>query len=199
MVNLTPLDIQNKEFKKSLRGYNAEEVEDFLDDVLRDYELIYKQNMDFNDRIEKLTDKLEEYKNLEETMRQTLLMAQETSVQLKSNTQREAEILLEEARQKSHKMQEEAEWKVEKLSGRYSDVRREMTVYCAKMKSILATQMDIVDSQSKESLAVETLRQDTAQTAAPEPGIEKQDSLQDNFDSRTVSPEMSLNGAVALD
>ena len=199
-MNLTPLDIQNKEFKKSLRGYNEVEVEDFLDDVLRDYEFLYKQNMELNDKISKLNDKIEEYKNLEETMRKTLLMAQETSEQLKNNSQREAGILLEEARQKSRKMIEEAEWKLEKLTGKYSDVRREMTVYCSKMKTMLATQLDIVDSQSKESFTAETPNLDISENdKVVSVADEKEMGAQTNLDLIIANPDMIVKGAMTLD
>ena len=55
---ITPLDIQNKVFKKGIRGYNAKSVDIFLDEVIEDYEKIYKENIEFKDKINMLSDQL---------------------------------------------------------------------------------------------------------------------------------------------
>ncbi|MDF2569775.1 MAG: divIVA, partial [Sporomusa sp.] len=56
---LTPLDIHSKEFKRSFRGYNEEEVDEFLDKVIKDYETLYRENIDLKETIERLNSKLE--------------------------------------------------------------------------------------------------------------------------------------------
>ncbi|MGB9679415.1 MAG: DivIVA domain-containing protein, partial [Minisyncoccia bacterium] len=65
---LTPMDIHNKEFKRSFRGYNENEVDEFLDKVMEDYEMLYKENSDLKDRINLLNDKLQSYTSMETTL-----------------------------------------------------------------------------------------------------------------------------------
>ena len=77
---ITPLDIENKKFSKQMmNGYNVEDVDDFLDELVIDYEKNYKELVEANDKIDKLTNELEQYKNLEKTLQNTLVMAQTTA------------------------------------------------------------------------------------------------------------------------
>lgn len=66
---LTPLDIENREFKKSFRGYNVNELDEFLDDILEDYERVYKENIELKDKINVFSDQIRYYKSLEETLK----------------------------------------------------------------------------------------------------------------------------------
>lgn len=71
---LRPIDIQNKEFEKKLKGYNCDEVDDFLDVVIQDYELLCKENQTLKDKIGLLTETVERYKQMENTMRSRLTL-----------------------------------------------------------------------------------------------------------------------------
>lgn len=147
MDRLTPLDIQNQQFKKGFRGYDENQVEDFLNDVLKDYEFLYKENLDLKDKISSLENKIGEYKNLEEVVRKTMVMAQESAERLRESCQRESETILDEARQKARQIVEEAEWKMQVLSNNYIDLKRQLAVYNNKIKGILNTQLELLDSQ----------------------------------------------------
>lgn len=81
---ITPLEIQNKKFnKKTLNGYDPEEVDDFLDEIERDYEKIYRKSNDSQNEIETLNSKLEHYTKIEDTLQSTLLMAQSAADEVK--------------------------------------------------------------------------------------------------------------------
>jgi len=58
---ITPLDIQNKEFRRSIRGYNEAEVDEFLDEVMKDFEKLYKENMELKDKILVLNEQIDRY------------------------------------------------------------------------------------------------------------------------------------------
>ena len=74
---ITPLDIENKKFSKQMmNGYSVEEVDDFLDDLTVDYTKMYKENSEQKTQIEELSKSLEHYKTIEETLQNTLVMAQ---------------------------------------------------------------------------------------------------------------------------
>ena len=76
---ITPLDIQNKQFKRAFRGYKEGEVDEFLDEIIIDYEKIYKENIELKDKILMLSEQIKYYKNLEETLKDTLVVAQNTA------------------------------------------------------------------------------------------------------------------------
>ena len=74
-MKLTPMDINNKEFKRGLRGYNAEEVDEFLDEVVENYEEMYKENSNLKEKLANLNEKIEYYSKIETTIQNTLLLA----------------------------------------------------------------------------------------------------------------------------
>ena len=105
---ITPLDIENKKFSKQMmNGYNVEDVDDFLDELVVDYEKNYNELAEANDKIEKLTKDLEQYKNLEKTLQNTLVMAQTTAEEVKIAAKQQADQLIVEARNKASENQQE--------------------------------------------------------------------------------------------
>ena len=95
---ITPLDIENKKFSKQMmNGYNVEDVDDFLDELVIDYEKNYKELAEANEKIDKLTNELEQYRNLEKTLQNTLVMAQSTAEEVKVVAKQQADQLIAEA------------------------------------------------------------------------------------------------------
>ena len=95
---LRPIDIQNKEFEKKLKGYDCNEVDDFLDAVITDYELLWKENSALKDKITMLTEAVERYKLMEVTMRQSLDVAKQSAEETRKNAKIEAEGIIAKAR-----------------------------------------------------------------------------------------------------
>ena len=86
---ITPLDIENKKFSKQMmNGYNVEEVDDFLDDLTDDYSKNYKEITELRTKVEELNKSLEQYKTIEATLQNTLVMAQKTSEDIYVMSQR---------------------------------------------------------------------------------------------------------------
>ena len=73
---LTPLDIEKKKFSKKINGYSVEEVDDFLDELTVEYERLYKENAEYKEQLEQGQSDIAQYKNVEKTLRDTLVMAQ---------------------------------------------------------------------------------------------------------------------------
>ena len=94
---LTPLDIENIRFQKAVRGYNVDEVDDFLDQLSADYEKIYKENIELKENIESSKRELEHYKSIEHTLQNTLIMAQSASEDIKKIAQQKAEQIIKDA------------------------------------------------------------------------------------------------------
>ena len=104
---LTPLDIQNKEFRRRLRGYCENEVDEFLDQILEDYEMLYRQNASLKDEVSRLKEETDRYQNLEETLRNTLVLAQKAADETRANAQKEADLIRAEAQAKARALEEE--------------------------------------------------------------------------------------------
>jgi cell division initiation protein len=100
-VKVTPLDIRRKEFKRSMRGYSDEEVDIFLDDVADEFERLFQENIEFQDRIQRLEEQLAGHAQLKDALEKTLVSAQLQADQLIANARKEAELILRDAELKA--------------------------------------------------------------------------------------------------
>jgi cell division initiation protein len=107
-MKLTPLDIRHKEFKRGMRGYADVEVDEFLDEVADEYERLFKENIDLQDRVEALEEKVTGYQRIEETLQKTLVNAQASAEEQKQNASKQAELILQDAELKARQMVNEA-------------------------------------------------------------------------------------------
>ena len=107
-MKLTPLDIRHKEFKRGMRGYADVEVDEFLDQVADEYERLFKENIDLQDRVEALEDKVAGYKRIEETLQKTLVNAQASAEEQKQNANKQAQLVLQDAELKARQLVNEA-------------------------------------------------------------------------------------------
>ena len=107
-MKLTPLDIRHKEFKRGMRGYADVEVDEFLDEVADEYERLFKENIDLQDRVEALDEKVAGYKRIEETLQKTLVNAQASAEEQKQNANKQAQLVLQDAELKARQLVNEA-------------------------------------------------------------------------------------------
>jgi cell division initiation protein len=107
-MKLTPLDIRHKEFKRGMRGYADVEVDEFLDQIADEYERLFKENIDLQERVEALEDKVAGYRRIEETLQKTLINAQASAEELKQNATKESQLILQDAELKARQMVNEA-------------------------------------------------------------------------------------------
>ena len=98
---LTPIDIQKQDFGVKLRGYNADEVDDFLDMVGSDYEKLYKENIELRDKVSSLAKDVEKYKAMEDTLQNSIILAQGAAEDIKKNASERADNIISEAHNKS--------------------------------------------------------------------------------------------------
>ncbi|QUH26118.1 DivIVA domain-containing protein [Serpentinicella alkaliphila] len=141
---LTPLDIQNKEFKKAFRGYSEDEVDEFLDQIMIDYEKLYKENAELKEKIEKTQDQMDKYKNIEETLKNTLIVAQSSAEEVRSNATKKSELIIEEAEQRAKEILQNSRLEVEKVKQEYEDVKKQMQIFKTRYKTLLQSQLDAV-------------------------------------------------------
>ncbi|OPJ56884.1 DivIVA domain-containing protein [Alkalithermobacter paradoxus] len=142
---ITPLDIENKEFKKSLRGYKEEEVDEFLDEVKEDFEKLYKENIELKDKLNMMSEQVSRYKNIEETLKNTLIVAQNTAEDVNSTALKKAQVIIEEAELKARKIIETANNEVIDIKKEYEEIRKEFKIFKTRFKSLLENQIKTVE------------------------------------------------------
>lgn len=149
-MKLTPMDINNKEFKRGLRGYNAEEVDEFLDEVVENYEEMYKENSNLKEKLANLNEKIEYYSKIETTIQNTLLLAQNAAEQAKSSAKKEAELMVKNANETAQKILDKAHNDVIQINDEYEKVKQEFIKFRAKYRNFMNTQMETFDALEKD-------------------------------------------------
>lgn len=153
---ITPLDIQTKTFKKKMGGYDKSDVEEFFALVGEEYDKLYTENATLRERVSSLSDAVKQYRTIEDTLQETLLIAQKTGEEVKGAAQSRAETIIEEANAKAREIVKKAMDEAEKIGSRTNSLKSEFTACKAQMLSILESeiallsQADIKISETEE-------------------------------------------------
>ncbi|NMA87249.1 MAG: DivIVA domain-containing protein [Tissierellia bacterium] len=142
---ITPLDIQNKQFKKSFRGYKASEVDYFLDEIVEDYERLYKENIELKDKILMLSEQISHYKGLEETLKDTLIVAQNTADEVVQTARQKSENIVSDGEIMAKELIIDANNKVKDIREEYEYLQREIFIFKTRYKSFLESQIISID------------------------------------------------------
>ncbi len=149
-MKLTPMDINNKEFKRGLRGYVPEEVDEFLDEVVESYEELYRDNTKLKERLAVATDKVEHYSKIESTIQNTLVLAQNAAEQAKSSSQKEAEMIIKNANETAQKILDKAHNDVIEINAEFDRVKQEFIKFRAKYRNFITTQLETFEDLEKD-------------------------------------------------
>ena len=142
---LTPLDIENKTFNKQIMsGYNVDEVQNFMNELLRDYEKLYKENIEYKDKIDMLNQGIQHYKSIEDTLQNALVVAQGTAESVKQNAKAEADNIIKEAELNALKSVDDINKQVVEKRLQLDETKKQFDVYKAKMEALLISQLEIL-------------------------------------------------------
>lgn len=144
---LTPLDIHNREFKKTLRGYDVDEVDEFLDEVIKDFESLYKENLEHKEQLQKQQENIGRYREMEETLQNTMVLAQKMAEDARRNAEKEAEIIEREAKSKAEQIVSSAHEQVNEDFKKLERLRLYEKQLKAKLKGFLSAQMQMVETE----------------------------------------------------
>jgi len=122
-MRITPLDIQQKQFSVKFRGFDMEEVDSFLELVREEMEELLRENANLREEAKRYEKQLKEYKNLEGTLRDTLVGTQQMVEEFKRNAQKEAELIKKEAQLEAERMIKQAQEKVIKIHEDITDLK----------------------------------------------------------------------------
>jgi len=147
---MTPLDIQNAKFTNSPMGYKKTEVDSFLAEVLAEYEKLYKEANEANEKVKSLSKLVESYKSMEETMKNTLVVAQQSAEQLTKAAKSESDAILAEANQKSQEIIAKSNNRLEELKGEYERAKKEIKSFMLKAKAEFEVQIKNLEDAQKE-------------------------------------------------
>ena len=148
---ITPLDIEEKRFsRKRMNGYSVEEVDDFLDELSVDYAKNYKQVSELSAKVEELSKDLAHYKTIEETLQNTLVMAQANAEETKRLAKQQAEQMIREAEAAARQGVEDLKQEIKMKQIELDDVKKQFDIYKAKMESLLISQLELLKDINKD-------------------------------------------------
>ena len=148
---ITPLDIDNKRFSKQMvNGYSVEEVDDFLDELTADYSKNYKEVNELRAKVEELNNSLVQYKTIESTLQNTLVMAKSTAEEVKNVAKQKADQIVDEAKVNAQKQVDELNNEIIMRQKELDDVKKQFDIYKAKMESLLISQLELLKDVNKE-------------------------------------------------
>lgn len=143
-VKITPLDIKKQTFKTKVRGYDPTEVETFLEMVADEYETILNEKSRLAEEVLKLKTQLRDYQQVEKTLQETLLNAQESVNQSRENSRREAQIIIREAELKAERILDEAREKLDKMKNDYAILRSQKESLAKRLRHLLESQIELI-------------------------------------------------------
>lgn len=147
---ITPLDIENKKFaKQMMNGYSVEEVDDFLDELTIDYTKNYKEVSELRTKVEELNSSLAQYKTIESTLQNTLVIAQTTAEEVKNVAKQKADQIVEEAKAGVQKQVDELNSQIIMKQKELDDIKKQFDIYKAKMEALLISQLELLKDINK--------------------------------------------------
>ena len=149
---LTPLDIHNKEFSRRFRGYDEDEVNEFLDQIIKDYEALIRDNKEMQTQMSTLQEKLGHFTNIEETLSKAIIVAQNAADELKNNAKKEAQLIVRESEKNADRIINESLAKSRKIAIEMEELKKQSMIYRTRFRSLLEAQIEILKEESWDSL-----------------------------------------------
>lgn len=149
-MNFTPNDLQNITFKKGLMGYSEDQVNEVLDKIIEDYSSYIRENIELKDKVAVLNEAMQHYKNIEESLQNTLIVAQQTSEDIKKNAYQKADNIIKEAELKAQRNIGEANQEVLKIKFEYEEMKKKLHIFKSKAETLLLSQLEVLKQMFKE-------------------------------------------------
>ena len=149
-MKLTPMDINNKEVKRVLRGYSPEEVDEFLDEVVESYEELFKEKSKLEEKLAAASEQINHYSKIETTIQNTLLLAQNAADSAKETAQREADLMLKNANEAAQKILDRANNDIVTINDEYEKTKQEYIKFRAKYKNFVKTQLETFEDLERD-------------------------------------------------
>ncbi|HOV98458.1 MAG TPA: DivIVA domain-containing protein [Bacteroidota bacterium] len=143
-MKITPLEIKRQQFKKVMRGYDTVEVDTFLEMISNEMEELTRLNKEYKDQIIELETQLSDYKNIEKTLQQTLMQAQETTGKSIENCKKEAELIIKEAELKASQILEKARLDFSRVKEEITTLKARKESIISKLKVLLTSEIDLL-------------------------------------------------------
>ena len=149
---LSPLDIHNKEFGRGFRGYNEDEVNEFLEQVIKDFELLIKDKKDLEEKLKSSSERVGHFTTIEMTLQKSIVVAQEAAEELRRNSQKEAKLIVKEAEKNADRIVNESLTKARRIALEIEDLKKQSKVFRNRFKMLVEAQLDLINTDDWDHL-----------------------------------------------
>ena len=212
---LSPVEIHDKEFDSKFRGYDRDQVNEFLQQAAQDYNLALQKNAELEKQLKDTTDQLKYFTDMKDALNQSILVAQEAAEKVKSESEQEAQIIVEESQKKARDLLNQSTDKSNRILQDASDRARQVTIETDNLKKsvnsfrkglqgMLKQQLDMVDnpewSRLNDSTSTDKLKQEIGGQGIDnqdyQPNVQNNENMQDQV---SKSDQMNYNDNIQDD
>jgi cell division initiation protein len=145
-MNITPLDITQKQFAKALRGYAREEVEAFLALVAAEFETAVRENLALREDNGRKADEIAEYRSRERALQETLVTAQRASEEIRDAARKEAEITISDAELQAEKIVQGAHTRFLRIVDDINELKRQRVQFEANVRTLVESHLKLIEA-----------------------------------------------------
>lgn len=149
---LTSMDIHNKEFPVKMRGYDQDSVNEFLEQVIKDYEQLIRERSELSRDLDLANERLASFEQMQESLNKSIIVAQEAADRLKENSNKESDMIIQEAQGNANQLLQEAVDKARKIDEETEDLRKQSRVFRQRLQLLIESQLDLVNSDDWDNV-----------------------------------------------
>jgi cell division initiation protein len=189
-LKITPLEIKQQEFKRVMRGYDTVEVDTFLDMVGTEFEKILNDTKEYEKKLIALEAELSNFKEVESTLKQTLMNVQETSDKSLANSKKEANLMRKEAELQAQKLLENARRERDTMHEEVITLKTQKQSLISRLRHVLKSQLELMDVLELDDMDISKLKDRTKKVFSAAKEEDNQiETTKEEKDSESVTPE----------
>lgn len=177
----TPIEIQNTVLKGGM-GYNKKDTDAFIQAVLKDYEALYKENLELKDKLSVLSEGIQYYKNMETTLQKALVLAEKTSEETQANAIKKASAIEKEADAKAKLLLADAKNELSRIQAQTTTLYQEYEKFKSQYKRLINSQLDLLESESFQYQPVNVEESDNIEVMEADKTVESMQEVTVNKD-----------------
>lgn len=192
---LTPIDLQKKSFKSGI-GYDKRDVDAFFAEVTGEYERMYKENMEQQEKINNLTHMLHNYKTIEKSLQKALVLAQKAADETKETARTSAEAIEADAQAKAKQIIAEGREELETIKSKTKALMAQYQIYKAQYRQIIQTQLELLENDGFQTFEKAKIK---AREKRQEEAVREKNSQMENEALQEMEQSMDTETASSMD
>lgn len=168
--HLTPLDIRRFDFGSALRGYDRARVDQFREQAATEVERLLKQCQTLESKAQGFHEQLRAFRDRDKALNEALVSAQQLRTEVREQAEREAQLIVREAKVEAERLIAESRNETRKLEGDLETLVRQRRAYLAQLRTLVERHLSEVEAAEASPASLGTLSRDAARAASGEPG-----------------------------